>query len=95
MEAISDLNSLRRTSRRATDILWAAVASDNLNTGMLLEPRFEYRGAPLGQQIDRTSLFQVEQNGSIALAFAERKIINAKDTWRNDRWSRDLPYEAQ
>src|SRR6266516_6934405 len=92
MEAIGDLNSLRRTSRRATDIVWAAITSDNLNTRVLLEPRFKNRGAPLGQQIDRTSLYQVEQNGSIALAFAKRKIINAEYARCDDRCSGDLPY---
>jgi hypothetical protein len=95
MEAICDLNSLRRTSRRATHILRAAIASNNLNTRVLPEPCFKNRGTPLGQQIDRTSLFQVKENGSIALAFAERKIINAEDAWCDDSWSRDLAYEAQ
>jgi hypothetical protein len=82
MKTISDLKSVRRASRRATHILWAAVTSDNLNTRVLLEPGFKNCRAPLGQQIDWTSLFQIEQNGSVALAFAERKIINTQHARR-------------
>src|SRR3954452_10100310 len=74
---ISDLKRVRRTSRRAADILWAAITSANLNTTVLPEPGFKNRGIALGQQSDRTSLFLHKQNGATALAFAERKIINA------------------
>src|SRR5260221_11768347 len=95
MEAISDLNRVRRTSGRATDILWAAVTSNDLDTRMLLEPGFEDCGTPLGQQIDWTTLFQIEQNGAIPLAFAERKIINAQHAWRHDRHGGQRPNQPQ
>jgi hypothetical protein len=90
IEAIRDLNCVRCTSGCATDILWAAVTSNNLDTRMLLEPSFEGCSTPLGQQIDWTTLFQIEQNGAIPLAFAERKIINAQQAWRDDRRGRQL-----
>ena len=95
MEAISDLNRVRRTSGRAMDIFWAAVTRNDPDTRVLLDPGFEDCGTPLGQQIDWTTLFQIEQNGAIPLAFAERKIINAQHARRPDRWSRQLPNQPQ
>jgi len=95
MEAIGDLNRVRRTSGRATDVLWATVTRNDLDTRMLLEPGFKYGGTPLGQQIDRTTLFQIEQNGAIPLAFAERKIINTQHAWRHDRRGGQLPNQSQ
>jgi hypothetical protein len=95
MEAISDLNRVRRTSSRATDILWATVTSNDLDTRMLLEPGFEDCGTPLGQQIDWTTLFQIEQNGAIPLAFAERKIINAQHARRHNRRRWQLSNQPQ
>ena len=40
-------------------------------------------------------LFQVEQDRSIALAFAERKIVDAQHAGRHNGWLGELAYEAQ
>jgi hypothetical protein len=94
VKAIGDLNSLRCTCRRTTDVLRATVTRDNLDTGMLLEPGFKERRTALGQQVNGTPLLQVKQDSPIALAFTKGKIINAEDSWCTRWWLRYSPYQA-
>jgi hypothetical protein len=95
VKAIGDLNSMWCASRRTPNVLRPTVTRDNLNTRMLLKPGLKERGAALRQQVDRPPMFQVEQDGAIALALSKRKIVNTEDTRRSDGRLRQVVNQAQ
>jgi hypothetical protein len=53
------------------------VAAYDLYPGMLREPSGQAGGFPVGQQVHRASVFDVDQNGPVVAAFAGRVLIDA------------------
>src|SRR5262250_3039546 len=79
MKAISDLGSLRRTHGGASGIVLGTVAGNNVDAWMVTQPRRDSLGSTLRQELHRPTAFEIDQDGSIDPALAERKIINPQD----------------
>jgi len=95
VKPVGNLDGLWRTSGCTTDEFRPTVAGNHFDAGMRLEPLFKRCGTTLGQQIDWASLFQIEQDRAVALAFAEREIIDPEHARRHGRWRRQLPNQPQ
>jgi hypothetical protein len=57
-----------------------AVATDNLHSRGRLQPRGEWRGLAIRQQLDRLPARQIAQDGAIVVAFPKGPIIDPQDT---------------
>ena len=79
MEAIGDLDSLRRARCRATSIVLGPVASNDFDARMGAQPRRDRLGGTLWQEVNRPTAFEIDQDGSIDPALAEGKIIDPQD----------------
>jgi len=86
MEAICNLNSMGRAAPNSSRVFGRAIAADNLYTRMGFQPGCEQFCIPIRQQINRTMLFEINENRSIGMAFAKGNIINAEDTRDWVRW---------
>jgi hypothetical protein len=76
--AIYHLQGVRRADRRSACILRRAVADDDLDARMLLQPRRERRGAAVGQQIDRAPGLKVDEDGAVPSAPSPRPVVDAE-----------------
>jgi hypothetical protein len=97
MPAVGYLLRLRRSFTRPVSISACAVASDNLNFRVFVQPRFQWRSLSPLQQVDRPALIQIHQNRAVILSFLERPIINSESShlyliWRSRR---RLPHTPQ
>jgi hypothetical protein len=70
MEAICHLHSIGCSTRRTVGILTRPIATNNLDTRMILEPCGQCVGRTVREQIDRLMPFKVDQDGSEHLTFA-------------------------
>ena len=95
MKAIGDLGGLRRTLGGASRIVLGTVAGNNFDPGMGAQPRRDGLGRPLWQEINRLTAFEIDQDGSIDSALAERKIIDPQDPGRGLRGRRGAVENAQ
>lgn len=77
MKTIGDLQRLRRASSRALGERTAAIAADDLDARLPLEPVRDHARGTIRQKVDYLPLFQVHDDGSISGAFAPRPIIDA------------------
>jgi hypothetical protein len=95
MKAIGDLRGLRRTLCGASGIVLGTVAGNNFNAWMVAQPRRDGLGGTLGQEINRPTSFEIDQNGSIDPALAEGKIIDPQDPERGLRGRRGAVKNTQ
>jgi hypothetical protein len=72
MIAVSDLNRLWSAMFDRLCIRAGSIATHDLDLWMRLQPGHDGRGFATGQQINRTVVLQIHQNGTIALAFFQR-----------------------
>ncbi len=88
MKAVSNLDCVRRSAGCTVGILNRPVTANDLNTRMALKPGSQAVRGTVRQQVDWLMLFQVNQDCAKHLAFAQRKVIDTKDTrrWRRGRW---------
>jgi hypothetical protein len=70
MEAICHLHSIRCSTRCTVSILTRPIPTNNLNTGVILEPGDQCVGRTVGEQINRLMSFKIDQDGSEHLTFA-------------------------
>lgn len=85
MPAIRNLKRIRCAAGNGTPEFRRAIAADNLDTWMGLQPSDEEVGIPIRQEINRTMLFEIDEYRSIGMALAERHVINTEHTrgWAN------------
>src|SRR5918997_1520223 len=95
MPAIGDLACLRRALCRPFSIGPGPITTNNDDLGMVTEPGGERRRLAIGQDIDRAMPLQVDDQGAVALAFAEGKIVDADDRRWWWRWEVRTPLEAK
>jgi hypothetical protein len=81
---------LRWSERRALGIKTATVARDRPDFGMLLEPFREALGGPVRKEIDDAAQVQIDQNGSVVLAFTPSPIVDAQVANRECGWATEL-----
>ena len=80
MKPVGDLPRLRRTLLRALGERTAAIAADDLDTRMLLEPICCHAGSALRKKIDNLPLFQIHDDGPVSRALAPCPIVDAHDS---------------
>ena len=78
VEAICYLLSVRRSERRAVRIETATISRNRHDFGVLLQPLREALSGSIREEIDDTVQVQIDQNGSIVLAFAPSPIVDAQ-----------------
>ena len=62
-----------------------AVATDNLNAGMVREPLLDGSSFAVWQEIDRLASFQINQDRAIAVSSAKREVVDAQRMRGGDR----------
>ena len=81
VKAVDDLHGLRRTVPNALGRQATAVAADDLDTRMRLQPLGDGRRGAIGEQIDHPMAFEITHHGSAALAPPPRPFIKPDDPW--------------
>jgi hypothetical protein len=95
VKPISDLGGLGGPMARPIGIGSGPIARDDLYSRVGPQPLRQGLCFPIGQQGDRLPAFQIDQDGPIGLAFPEREIIDAQDSWRAVARERQAMDEAQ
>jgi hypothetical protein len=78
---IGNLNGVRSSPVCGFGIDAAAVAADDLGTGMLSQPGSYGVGIAIGKQVDHPAGLQVAQDRSIAMALAPGPVVDAEHPW--------------
>ncbi len=83
VKAVGDLLGLRRPQGRCGGIVAAPVATDAPYLGTLLHPEREAQRRAVGQPVDDTTPFQVEEDGAGGAAAPEGEVVDAQHAhWR-------------
>ena len=77
LEAVGDLTRLRRAFMSALGERTAAIAADDLDAQVLLEPARRHACRTIRQKIDHLTPLQAHDDGPISGALAPRPIIKA------------------
>jgi len=85
MPAIGNLNGRRRTLPRAVSIGAGAIAADQFNSWMLLEPGCQRGRFPVRKQINGGAPLEVYQDRAVTLPFVLRPVIDPNDLWGGRR----------
>jgi hypothetical protein len=80
VQAIGALENLRRPCRRATGVIWGAVAGHDFHAWMSTPPCCHRVGRALGQESHRPRLCELDQHHALDATCAERNIIDAQHT---------------
>jgi len=95
MPAIRNLNRLGRASARALREVASAVAANDANRGMRLQPGCEGLSFGIGQHIDGLVAFQIHDQGTIGAPFTHRPVIYANDLWFGQRCEGQSTLQSQ
>jgi len=80
MPPIRNLNRIRSTGPHAVGIVAGAIAGDDLDAGMRLQPRLDSLGLAVTQQIDRpVSILQIDDDGAVASTPPPGPVVDADD----------------
>ncbi len=82
VEAVGHLRRARRALPPTLGVGPAAIAADDLDAGVLDQPRGEGRGAAVGQEVDWSATLEVHQDRAVRLAAPHRPIVHAEDARR-------------
>ena len=77
--AVGDLHGLGGTLRRRLGVGRRTVPADDLDPGMLLEPRRDSVPLAVGEQVDDVTALQVHDDGAVTLSLAPRPVIDPHD----------------
>ncbi len=80
MEAISDLSRLRCALTRSVRIRTSAIAADNLDSKVSLEPVRHGGSRAIRQQVHHLTTLQVHDDGPVIHAFPPSPLVDADDT---------------
>ncbi len=79
MPSVGDPESSGSACRRRSGVLGRAVAGDNLDAGMAPQPVGDCRPSSVGQQVDRASTVEIDEQRAVGSSFADGPIIDAHD----------------
>lgn len=85
MEAVGDLDGVRRAECRALGVGAGSVAADDLHAGVSPELGGQGRGLSIWQQVEHTVPLQVDEYAAVALGLALRPIVDAEHPDRRCR----------
>jgi hypothetical protein len=77
MKAIGDLAGLRCSAFGAVSIETVPIAGDELYLRMISQPRLSACCGAVGQNIDHVSAFEIDDNRSVAVAFAPSPLVDS------------------
>ena len=95
VKAVGNLHRIGSATARPFGVLGGAIARNQLDAWVLFEPRFHNPGRAFWLEVDRSMGVEVDEDRSIALAFAEGKIVDAEMAWGGRRGGRLTTGEAQ
>jgi hypothetical protein len=75
--AVRDLKRLRRPFGGGLGVGRPAVAGDDLDAGVFLQPRRQRGAVPAHQDVEDAAALQVDEDGAVALALADGPVIDA------------------
>ena len=83
VEAVGDLHRPGRAAPDAVGVGAGAVARHDRDPGVLAQPAGEGLGLAVGQQRHRPPPLQVDQHGAVAVALAQRPVVDPEDRGRD------------
>src|SRR3954447_21842369 len=96
VEAIGNLDRLRSAGANAVGEGAGAVAGDDLDAGMRLQPGGDGLGRAVGQQVDwLVGALEMYDNGAVAPAAAPGPVIDTDDARRRWRLDGNGPDQTQ
>ena len=75
MIAVSHLNRLGSAFSQRLRIRAGSISTHDLDLGMRLQPGNDGGRFAIGQHINRTVVLQIHQQGSVAVALFQRKVV--------------------
>ena len=81
VKAIGHLDRVGRARPCTVGVRTRPIAADDLNAGMRTEPRGECGGRPIGEQINHSSAFQIDQQRAVRLAPSPRPVVDTQYAW--------------
>jgi hypothetical protein len=78
VEAVCDLYGCWRALARAFGVRSAAVTADDLDAWVSVQPRRERRRLAVGQQLDGSAAFEINEDGAVALPLALGPVVDAE-----------------
>src|SRR3990172_5093587 len=94
VETISHLQCVRCPFTRALSVAATPVTADDLYARMRAEPDGEAASSAIWKKIDRPMFVQIHQHGAVALPFASRPVVDAKNLWGLHRGKRRCVHQA-
>jgi hypothetical protein len=95
MKTIGDLDRLGSALADAVGIGTGPVTGNDLDTGMLFQPRRQRLGLPVGQQVERAFPLQVADDRAVMLSTAEGEVIDVEHVRRLGGLQADRPNQAR
>ena len=81
VEPIDDLDGLRRPLPNPLSIEATAIAADDLDTGMRLQPLCDRRGRTLGEQINHVMALEITHDGAKASPSPPGPFVEPNHSW--------------
>ena len=95
VETVGDLRRLGRAAPGAVGVGAGAVARHDRDPGVVPQPAGEGLGLAVGQQRHRPPPLQVDQHGAVAVALAQRPVVDPEDSRGDLGWQRGGPDQPQ
>jgi len=86
--AVGHLHRVGRTLTPALSVGPAAVAADKLDARVRREPVGQACRARIGEEVDRPSTLEIDQDRGVGAPFPQAPVIHAQDTRRGGIWQR-------
>lgn len=71
------------------------VTTDNLDAGMVSQPRGHRGNGPVGQEVDRAATVDVHQDGAVDVPLAQCELVHPEHLWRTRRRLGQGTYQPQ
>ncbi|CAO3359419.1 hypothetical protein [Azospirillum palustre] len=80
--SVGNLHRLTGAVGGGTGVLGGAIPRHHGDARVVAQPASNGVGGSIGQQVENTTTFQVDQDGAIGPPLTQRPIIHADDAWR-------------
>ena len=79
---VGNLVRLGACTRHCMTITGALITSDDVDAGMVGQPRLNSGWMPVWQKVDDPATFEITDNGAVALATLPREVVDADNDGR-------------